>query len=316
MNLWTILCIALAAALMFFLVLPAFVIFFAVFSRKKPVPFEDYDQKKYKNHYYMPYLGRIGEARDSLRRRRAERVCALSYDGLRLCGEYYSQGACRTAILFHGIGAELYTNLSSQARFLFQNGFNVLLVCHRAHAPSQGRFTTIGLREQYDVLSWVDWAEEHGAREILLYGVSMGGASVAFASDKLGGTKVKAIVSDSGFYSVYEQMKRDAKKLHIPGWMVPVQRVLARAFLRVDLKDNTAESLSKSAVPVFFLHGTDDETVEYRWSEKNYAACSAPKQLLLVEGAPHTLSLLTDETAVGNALAAFINTYFTKQGDF
>ena len=118
----------------------------------------------------------------------------------------------KTAIIFHGFNAEVYTNLSAHGAFLMKSGFNVLFVTHRSHGKSEGRWSTIGLREQNDVLSWVKWAENRGAAQILLYGVSMGGFTVAGASDRLEGTKVRSMVIDSGFYSVYEQMKRDSKK--------------------------------------------------------------------------------------------------------
>ena len=309
-SLWAFVLIAAAAAIFVFLIAPALLIFYSVFHRKKAIPFEKYNQKKYQNHYYIPYLGRIAEARDFIRQYPVKKVWAKSRDGLRLYGEYYDNGSRRTAILFHGIGAEIYTNLSSQARFLYKNGFNVLLACHRGHVPSEGGWTTIGLREQYDVRDWALWAEQNGAEDVLLYGVSMGGASIALASDKLGGTNVRAMVVDSGFYSVYEQMRRDARKMHIPRIMLPAQWILAKLFLRVDLKTCTADSLKNSSVPVLFIHGTEDETVECRWSKVNFDACSAPEKLLIVDGAPHTLSLLSDEKTVSEALTGFINEYF------
>ena len=310
MNIVTMIIIAALAAFVIFLLAPALLIFFAVFGRKKAVPFEEYDMEKFKNHYYIPYLGRIAEAREWLKAKPHTEVDVLSYDGLTLRGDYYDRGIHRTAILFHGIGAELYTNLSAHARFLYKSGFNVLLACHRSHGRSDGRWTTIGIREQYDVLSWINRAQELGAEEILLYGVSMGGASVSYASDKLNGTAVKAMVIDSGFYSVYEQMRRDVRKNHIPGIMVPAQRILARLFLRVDIKSATTETLAHTCVPAFFLHGTNDETVEYRWGLANYNACSSTKKLLLVEGAPHTLSILKNPEKTEKELTNFIDLYF------
>ncbi len=310
MNLATAIIIAVSAAFVVFVLAPALLIFFAVFGRKKALPFEQYDIKKFKNHYYIPYLGRIAEARGWLKAKPHTEVEVLSYDGLTLRGDYYDQGSKKTAVLFHGIGAELYTNLSAHARFLYKSGFNVLLACHRAHGRSDGRWTAIGLREQYDVLSWAKRAGELGAEEILLYGVSMGGASVSYASDKLDGTAVKAMVVDSGFYSVYEQMRRDVRKNHIPKIMLPAQYILAKVFLRIDIKSATADSLAHARVPVFFLHGTADKTVECRWAKVNHDACSEPKKLLLVEGAPHTLSVLKNPEKAEKELTDFIDLYF------
>lgn len=302
--------IAVAAALFFFLVLPGTLVFFAIFYRKKAVPFEKYDRKKFKDHYYIPYLGRIADARAQLQSAPHEEVWMTSRDGLRLCGDYYDRGAEKTAVLFHGIAAEMYTNLSAQALFLYKSGFNVLLCCHRAHGKSEGRWTAIGMREQYDVLDWVDWLRRRGSEEILLYGVSMGAAAVAFASDKLDPDAVKAAVLDSSFYSVYEQMRRDAYKNHIPKIMLPTERFMARLFLRVDLKAATAGTLAASKIPVFLLHGTGDETVESRWCETNYAACAEPKRMLLVEDAPHTLAILKDPATVETALTDFLRVCF------
>ena len=53
-----------------------------------------------------------------------------------------------------------------------------------------------------------------------------------------------------------------------------------------------------------------DETVLCRWGEINYEACAAEKELLLIKDAPHTLSLLKDETKAGGKIAGFVNTYF------
>lgn len=310
MTLWGILLLAAAAAAVIFLIAPALVIFFAVFHRKEPIPFEQYDWEKYKTHYYVPYVDKITAARSSLQTYPHNAVTVVSYDGLRLYGEYYDQGSDKTAVLFHGIGAELYTNLSAQALFLLQRGFNVLLACHRAHGNSEGRWTTIGLREQYDVLTWTQWAAAHGGARILLYGVSMGAASVMYASDKLGGTNVRAMVIDSGYVSVYEQMKRDAAKMHIPKIMVPAQRLLVRLLLHADIRQPTTAALSHTQTPAFFLHGSGDETVEPRWAQVNFEACAAPKELLLIDGAPHTLSILTDSETTEKKLTAFLGNYF------
>ena len=311
MALWAILVLTAVGLFVFFLLLPALLVFFAVFGKKKALPFEQYDLKKFSSHYYIPYLGRIAEARQKLQGYAHTGVTVTSADGLRLYGELYDRGSDRTAILFHGINAEMYTNLSAQGLFLYESGFNVLLTCQRAHAKSEGRFTTIGLRERYDVLDWVRYAEQNGAKEILLYGVSMGAAGVAYASPLLNGTRVRGMVIDSGFYSIYEQMRRDAYKNHIPKIMLPAQWVLARLLLGVDIKETAADALAKTSVPAFFVHGTADETVEYRWAQTNCQACASPKQLLLAENAPHTLCMTEQPETVKRELKGFFEQYFT-----
>ena len=108
-------------------------------------------------------------------------------------------------------------------------------------------------------------------------------------------------------------MRRDAHKNHIPKIMLPAQWLLAKLFLRVDLKEATADTLQNTSTPAFFLHGKADETVECRWGQTNYDACSAPKELLLVEGAPHTLSILEDPETVEARLTRFLEQYFDTE---
>ena len=107
MSWWVILLIALFAALVIFLIAPVVFIFVAVFSRKETKPFEEYDWEKFKDHYYVPYLGRIEAARSFVRGHSVKRVSVMSYDGLKLSGDYYDLGCKRTAILFHGFNAEV-----------------------------------------------------------------------------------------------------------------------------------------------------------------------------------------------------------------
>ena len=143
MALWAILALTAAGLFVFFLLIPALLVFFAVFGKKKAIPFEQYDLKKFSSHYYIPYLGRIADARQKLQAYAHTGVTMTTADGLRMYGEFYDQGSTRTAILFHGINAEMYTNMSAQALFLYESGFNVLMTCQRAHGKSEGRFTTI-----------------------------------------------------------------------------------------------------------------------------------------------------------------------------
>ena len=62
MPLWgTILITVFSVLALFFIFLgaPALVIYFSVFGRKKAPSFEQYDQEKFKKHYYYPYVNTI-----------------------------------------------------------------------------------------------------------------------------------------------------------------------------------------------------------------------------------------------------------------
>ena len=48
-------------------------------------------------------------------------------------------------------------------------------------------------------------------------------------------------------------------------------------------------------VPVFFIHGTDDDFVPVEMTYENYKACASEKRLLIVPGAGHGMSYVLDK---------------------
>lgn len=310
MRLWLVIVIAVFSAVMIFAVIPTVVVFFLIFGRKKAAAYEDMDTGAFKDHYYWKYFNEIKAVRDKLLIRDRCEVSVVSFDGLKFYGDYYDTGADRTAIIFHGIGADIYTSCPSQAEMLCRNGFNVLLVRQRAHNKSEGKWTTIGFKEQYDVLTWIGWVKKNSSSQILLLGVSMGAATLAMASDKIRDTEVKGMVLDSCYYSIYEQMKSEIRKNHIPRILLYLERLMVKAVFHEDIKDSTVQNLENTKIPVMIIHGEDDQTVDCRWSKVIYDACPQPKKYLTVKGANHTLSNIIDPVKVETGVMEFVNDNF------
>ena len=89
-----------------------------------------------------------------------ERVGVSARDGVELRADYYDRGADRTALMVHGYNSDPYVNLVSPARWLYDNGFNLLVIYHRAHSYSGGNRCGMGLLEQDDVSVWIDFLED------------------------------------------------------------------------------------------------------------------------------------------------------------
>ncbi len=85
-----------------------------------------------------------------------------------------------TVALFHGHGGEKSSNLS-QSNFFNEMGYSTLLVDFRAHGQSQGNTCTIGYREAKDVKAAFDYLKNNGERTIILYGISLGAATITKA---------------------------------------------------------------------------------------------------------------------------------------
>ena len=293
-----------------FLAAPAVVAYFAAFSRKRGTPLEEMRPEK---TYYGPYLPRLTAAGAFLEAIPHRPVEIRARDGVRLLADWYDGGFPRTAVCVHGYRATPMNNFRVQGKKLWELGFNLLLVHQRAHGVSGGSWTGLGLIEQYDLLDWEKWAEEDGAKQVLLFGMSMGSAAVGYAADKLEGTRVKGMILDCGFSSPYDQLMWDCKKRRLPGkLMLPVMALCARVHQGIDIRTPVADALKKTHVPALFYHGTADSVVPPEQGRANFAACGGPREFIEVEGADHTVSYLKGGKRAEQALEDFIRRSFTE----
>ena len=289
----------------FFVAAPAVVACAAIFSRREGMDFETGLEP---GRQFHPYAARLRAGRDALLQRGAARVGIRADDGLLLRADYYAQPGNRAVIFLHGYRSDPMLNFAVQGAAFAARGYQVLLVCQRAHGDSEGRHTGLGLPEQYDLLRWVDWLrDDRGVREIVVYGMSMGASCAAFAADKLDPKTVRALILDCGFASPYTQIAEDSRRRHIPPWLLtPLIRGLARLRFGFDIAQQTAVPLAKTTIPALFLYGTADETVPQAQIMAQYEACAAPKQLYTAAGAGHTLAYPADPDRAAQTLFAFL----------
>lgn len=294
--------------LIIFLIAPAVVCYRSVFGRRKVLPLDDPNLKK---PAIEPYIGRMQVDYYDLLDRGYQRVSVTAKDGVTLCGDYYDRLSDKTVIMVHGYNADPYVNLVSPARWFYDQGFNVLVIYQRAHSYSGGKRCGMGLIEKDDVTVWLqEQLKKNDAQRVLLYGTSMGGSTLAYLSDKLTDEHVPCMMIDCGYISTENQLKSDAKRMHLPPLLVPFLRLIARWDQKIDIRERTTEHLQHAKKPILFFHGTDDLTVSLEEGRKNYEACASAKQLVVVEGAGHTTAFCTDEKQVTAAMTAFLNTYF------
>ena len=290
------------AAFAFFSAGPALTSFFTVFTRKTGTHFRDMDIE---NSYFAPIYGEMCDSLDRLGALEQRKVKITANDGVELCAVYYPADGKDTVILVQGYNTPAINNYVIIADWLHGLGYNVLMPDCRGHGESGGKRCSLGLLEQYDLLRWSEYAAED-AENIFIYGTSMGCATVSYASDKLDCEKVRGLVLDCGFSSPYSQMKGDMERRHIPRFLLlPFIRLLGKWILKVDIKTPVSESLSKCTIPALFLHGTADETVPLSEGHANYESCASEKDMIIVEGAAHTMSFHTGGEKVRRAVADF-----------
>lgn len=247
-----------------------------------------------------------------------EHITIKSRDNLTLHADYLradkENSKNRLAICCHGYTSCGLSDCSSIAVFLHKLGFDCLIVDHRAHGKSEGDYVGFGILDRFDCLSWINYANERfGIRDTLLFGVSMGAATVLMAAGlKDFPDNVKAIIADCAFTSPYEVFTHVLKKdYHLPEF--PIMKIndrICRKKAGYGFKDySTIDAVKSTSCPILFVHGKKDNFVPTWMSEKNYQECASPKELLLVENAAHAASYYENQTLYESKAAEFIGKY-------
>lgn len=267
----------------------------------------------------MPgYLDKLGEHRDYVEgmiKRAIELetkpVEIRSYDGLTLYADLYEPGnADTTIVLMHGWQSSGIHDFGCIIPYFYDKGYNVLLTGQRGQWKSGGKRITMGTKEKYDAVSWCNYVAERYGKEhnIILEGLSMGAATVMYASALELPENVRGIIADCGYTSPYEIIKAVAKQIHVYPypiiWFVEAWfRILCGNSMR---KDDARVTITKNTRPILFIHGEADDFVPCYMSKEVYERCTSEKEIILVPRAGHGQSYLYDMERCERALDEFI----------
>ena len=250
------------------------------------------------SHKYDPYRKEINRLFCQLSDRPYEEVSIVSFDWLTLFGRYYHvKDGAPLDIGFHGYRSSALTDFAGGSELSFSMGHNLLLVDERAHGRSEGHTITFGIQERWDADSWVRYAvERFGADvQIILYGVSMGAATVLMATGLDLPENVKGIIADCPYSSPKDIIRKVAKDMHMPdrlSW--PFVKIGGRVYGGFDVDEtDAARAVKQAKIPILIIHGESDSFVPCEMSDivsENPALitrCTFP-------GADHGFSYLVD----------------------
>ena len=308
LTITVILC--LAVLYLVFILAPSILFYKIIFSKSR-YKNADFEKLNEKNAYYAKYADRFSRAANfiyTLNKRNFEYTVS---DGTLIRGAIYGDGGDKTAIFLHGYNTAPLNNFCLQAKLLYEQGFNIAFIYSRAHGGSGGT-SAMGIKEQGDLAELVPYIKEQtGARQLLVYGMSMGCMTLAFACDKLDANAVKGIVLDCGFNSPYAQLKQEMIRRRLPVFLIiPLLTFFTRKFLKIDIKTSATPALAACKVPALFFHGEADATVPCAFGKENYLACGAEKYWYSVPGAEHTLCFPAGGEEAEQELLEFIKKYF------
>ena len=264
------------------------------------------------------------EGRSWARRREGfQETVIQAVDGLRLWAAAVPgrEGCHRWAVCVHGYH-DTYESMGAIAKHYHELGWNVLMPDQRGHGRSEGNYVGWGYDERLDVLSWVNWiARRDPEAEVLLHGVSMGGATVLMATGGVLPRQVKAAVSDCSYTSIEAEIRYllSSEKTELPIRIpsaVLFGRLRKTALRRAgfDLRlASPVEAVGRSRTPTLFIHGAEDDFVPAFMMDTLYQAARCPKRFLWAPGAGHAASVGEDETLYWTAVSDFLRDCFPEE---
>lgn len=140
-------------------------------------------------------------------------------DGFRLAGwesrHPQSDSARGTILMFHGHGSNR-SALVREATMLYNLGWDLVMIDFRAHGQSQGNECTVGYYEAKDVKASYDYAVAQNNKPVVLWGISMGAATITKALHDYASIQPKKVILEMPFGSMLDAVRGRLRIMQLP----------------------------------------------------------------------------------------------------
>lgn len=244
-----------------------------------------------------------------------ETLTIRSTDNLLLSDLYipHDEPSDKVAIIAHGYSGS-NRDMAPWAKLFYDLGFSLLLPDARGHGESEGDYIGFGWHERKDYVQWMDkLIEENGEdTEIVLFGLSMGAATVMNVSGEQLPPQVKAIIEDCGYSSVTKEMTHQLKTMYrLPQYpFIPMTSLITKVKAGYWFGEaSPEEQVKKSQTPLLFIHGDEDDFVPTHMAYELYNVAKCPKELYIAVGAKHGYAYIANKEMYQNRIKHFLNTH-------
>ncbi|MFA9555692.1 alpha/beta hydrolase [Evansella sp. AB-rgal1] len=233
---------------------------------------------------------------------------------LNLSGNLFQQevSSNKWAIVAHGYSGNA-SHMTRWVRNFYEQGYNVLAPDLRGHGKSEGNYIGMGWHDRKDMLLWINRILDLDPdAEIVLFGISMGGATVMMTSGEELPPNVKVIVEDCGYTSVSDVFIYQLDDLFgLPEFpVIHAANTVTKLRAGYDLYEASAiEQVAKSTTPMLFIHGENDTFVPYEMLFEVYDAANVEKDMLIIPGAGHGDAEKVDPEIYWNTIWGFVGKY-------
>jgi len=170
-------------------------------------------------HFRFPDTENAGLTPDSFHLA-YEAVSFRAADGVEIKGWWVPAPEAKgSVVLVHGVNRSRI-EMVKKTPFLHQHGWNSLLLDLRGHGESGAAATTFGVREKEDVRAAVRFSRSRADVPVVLWGVSLGGATVVLtAADD---PNVAGVVCDSSYRSLRDTVHHHLDLLRSYWWWLGI----------------------------------------------------------------------------------------------
>lgn len=245
-----------------------------------------------------------------------EDITLKSFDGLNLTSTLImnENPTNKFIVLVHGVSI-CYVGSLKYFDIFYRNGFNVLIVNQRRHGKSEGKYSTYGFYEKYDVNMWIEYLKSRFGNDIILglHGESMGSGTVMETIPL--NDSIKFVIEDCGYSNFHELIGfqiTHAYKNRLVRKILRPSLIFANFFMKTKAKFSMKkivpiDIVSSTSLPMMFIHGKEDYFVPWYMAVDLYKAkTKGYKELYLVEGAKHAEALEVNKILYEKKIMTFI----------
>lgn len=220
----------------------------------------------------------------------------------------------KTAVIVHGYTDNAIRMMMIGHMYNRHLGFNILLPDLQYSGLSEGEALQMGWLDRKDVMQWMKVANElYGdSTQMVVHGISMGGATTMMVSGEPQPEYVKCFVDDCGYTDVWTQFGKELKEqfelpefplMHTSSWLCGIK--WGWTFQEA----SALEQVKKCHLPMLFIHGEKDDYVPTWMVYELYEAKPEPKELWVVPDADHARSYLLNREAYTEKVKEFTDKY-------
>lgn len=220
----------------------------------------------------------------------------------------------KTAVIVHGYTDDAIRMFMIGYLYNRDLQFNVLLPDLQHHGESEGKAIQMGWKDRLDVMQWMKIANQiYGdSTQMVVHGISMGGATTMMLSGEEQPSFVKCFVEDCGYTSVWDEFSHELKSsFHLPAFplMYTASWLCEKKYGWNFKEASSLNQVAKCKLPMLFIHGDKDTYVPTWMVYPLFEAKPEPKELWIVLGAAHAVSYKENKQEYTGKVRGFVGKY-------